>query len=122
MPGENAKSLTYASLKRKALAWPEVRESTSYGTPALKVRDRLMARLLEDNRTVVLRTTWEERERLMVTYPEVFFITEHYRKHAWVLLSLPASTGALAAEAVALAWRLSAPKSLVARLAPSSTP
>jgi hypothetical protein len=109
-------------LKRKALALPGVEESTSYGTPALKVRGKLMARLKEDNQTVVLRTTWEERERLMARYPEVFFITEHYRKYPWVLLSLPASSSTLATQAVALAWRLSAPKALVAQLSSPSLP
>ena len=101
-----------------ALALPEVSESTSYGTPALKVRSKLMARLKEDEQTVALRTTWEERERLMATYPEVFFITEHYRNHSWVLLRLPSCTRELARQVLKLAWSLSAPKSLVANREP----
>ena len=109
---------TYSALKRMALALPEVTDSTSYGTPALKVRGKLMARLKEDKQTVALRTTWEERERLLATYPEVFFITEHYRNYSWALLRLPESTRELAKQVLELAWSLTAPKSLVANRAP----
>ena len=70
--------LTYEMLKREALALPEVEASTSYGDPALKVRGKLMARRREDLGAVALRMNWEERDRLMTVYPEVFFITEHY--------------------------------------------
>lgn len=98
-----------------ALDLPEVEESTSYGTPALKVRGKLMVRLKEDHHTVVLRTTWEDRERLMVVHPDVFFVTEHYRGHPWVLMNLAAATGTLLLPVLESAWRLCAPRSLVAR-------
>jgi hypothetical protein len=109
-----ARSVTYSVLKRKGLALPEVEESTSYGTPALKVRGKLMARLKEDDETVVLRTTWEERERLMMLYPTVFFVTEHYRNHPWVLMRLSTVTSLLLGQVLESAWRFSAPRSLLA--------
>jgi hypothetical protein len=65
-----------------------VEESTSYGTPALKIKNKLIARLLDDQQTLVVRCTWEERERLLTVSPDVYFVTEHYRKHPWVLLNL----------------------------------
>jgi hypothetical protein len=109
--------MAYETLKRKALELSEVEESTSYGTPALKVRGKLMVRLKEDGETAVLRTTWDARERLMVLHPDVFFVTDHYRNHPWVLLRLPAATPEIVAHAHALAeaWRLVAPKSRAAK-------
>ena len=107
--------LTYEQAKRIGLTFPEVVESTSYGTPALKVRGKLIIRLKEDHATLVCRTTWEERERRLALEPEVFFLTDHYRKHPWVLLRLPAATRAVLKAAIEHAWLQSAPKSLVAR-------
>lgn len=71
--------VTYEQAKRIGLAFPEVAESTSYGTPALKVRGKLMIRLKEDDETLVCRSSWEERERRLALAPDVFFLTEHYR-------------------------------------------
>jgi hypothetical protein len=108
--------LAWDDLKRLALALPEVEESTSYGTPALKVRGKLMVRLKEDLETVVLRTTWEDRERLMIVYPEAFHVTDHYRAYPWVLLRLRTAPRVHVANWLQCAWRLVAPKSLQKKL------
>ena len=98
---DDATGLTYDAVKGIALALPDVVESTSYGTPALKVRGQLMMRLKEDNETVVVRTTWEERERLLVLHPEVFYLTDHYRAYPWVLMRLATATTDIVARAMA---------------------
>ena len=108
--------LSWDDVRRQGLELPDVEESTSYGTPALKVRGKLMVRLKEDLETVVLRTTWEDRERLMTLYPEAFHVTDHYRAHPWVLLRLAAAPRAQAAAWLLGAWRLAAPKSLAKKL------
>jgi hypothetical protein len=81
--------VTYDTVVRLGLALPGVEESTSYGTPALKVKGTLMTRLWEDGRTLVIRTTFEEREELMAAEPETYYITDHYLGHPWVLIRLP---------------------------------
>ena len=48
---------------------PEVEISTSYGTPALKVRKKLFARLREDERQLVLFVDFMEREALIQSPP-----------------------------------------------------
>ena len=107
--------ITFERVKKIASAMPDVEASTSYGTPALKVRGKLMARLKEDDETLVLRATWEERERVLTLYPEVYFLTEHHRGHAWVLLRLAAATPTQLKASITHAWYESAPKSLIAR-------
>ena len=42
------KEVTFDDVRKISLAWPEVEDGTSYGTPALKVRKKLLARLKED--------------------------------------------------------------------------
>lgn len=103
----------FERVKALAAAFPEVEVSTSYGTPALTVRGKLMARLKEDGVTLVLRAQWEERERLLALYPKVFFFTEHYRAHPWVLVHLAAVKPAQLTASLAHAYRQSAPKSLL---------
>lgn len=107
--------LTYAQIKQIGLALPGVEESTSYGTPAPKVRGKLMLRLKEDLATVVLRTSWEAREQLMVLYPESFYITDHYRNHPWVLLRLSSTPAFSIEQMIVGAWRLVASKTLLAQ-------
>lgn len=102
--------ISYDALRRMALALPSVEESTSYGTPALKVKGRLMARLKEDGTTVALRSDWEHREHRLATEPEVFFVTDHYRAHPWVLMALREATAAQARSALQHAWEQSAAK------------
>jgi hypothetical protein len=108
--------LSYEALTQQAMALPEVEESTSYNTPALKVRGKLMVRLKEDGDSIVLRTTWDERERLMAIYPEAFYLTDHYRNHALVLMRLSAAPqDGTVARVLEHAWLQVAPKSLLAR-------
>jgi hypothetical protein len=46
--------VTFDDVRKVALAWPEVEDGTSYGTPALKVRKKLLVRLKEDGDGLVM--------------------------------------------------------------------
>jgi hypothetical protein len=105
--------LTYERVVREALTLPEVEQSTSYGTAALKVRGKLMIRLKEDGETIVVRTTWEARERLMTLHPECFFLTDHYVGHPWVLLKLKRASLGVFKPVLVAAWRICASKALL---------
>jgi hypothetical protein len=111
--GRKAKGVTFAGVVAVALALPDVAESTSYGTPALKVRGKLMLRLREDNETLVIRTSWDNRERLMTIAPETYFLTDHYRGYPWVLARLCSLTPDILPALVESAWRQAAPKALL---------
>jgi hypothetical protein len=54
--------LTWAAVCRIGREFPGVEESTSYGTAALKVRGKLLVRLREDGETLVLITTFVDRD------------------------------------------------------------
>jgi hypothetical protein len=49
------RAMTYDDARKIALAWPEVEDGTSYGTPALKVRKKMLVRLKEDGDSLVMR-------------------------------------------------------------------
>jgi hypothetical protein len=81
-------AVTYENICHLALTLPGVQEGTSYGTPALKVKGKLMLRLHEDGDKIVLKMPFDRREELISGDPETYFITDHYRDYPWVLVSL----------------------------------
>lgn len=81
--------MTFDDVRALALPWPEVEDGTSYGTPALKVRKKLLARLKEDGETLVMPgVPPEERAMLIGSQPKIFSFTDHYRDYPIVLISL----------------------------------
>jgi hypothetical protein len=81
--------MTFDDVRNIALAWPEVEDGTSYGTPALKVRKKMLARLREDNDSLVMPgVPLDEREMLVESQPKIFYFTDHYRDYPMVLIRL----------------------------------
>src|SRR3954452_4276144 len=81
--------MTFDDVRKMALAWPEVEDGTSYGTRALKVRMKLLARLKEDGDSLVMPgVPQDEREMLVESQPKVFYFTDHYKDYPMVLIRL----------------------------------
>ena len=108
-------AVTFAQVRLAAQEFPGVEDSTSYGTPALKVRGKLLARLHQSGECVVLRADLLDREILMQSDSEVFYITDHYRDYPWILVRLSAVDAAALPDLLERAWRLVAPKTLLAK-------
>lgn len=84
--------MNFDDVREIALRWPGVEASTSYGTPALKVRGKLLTRLREDGDSLVVRFVgFDEREMLIEAEPDVFHVTDHYRGYPMVLMRLSAA-------------------------------
>jgi hypothetical protein len=112
---KTSKGVTFEQVGLIAGAFPGVEHSTSYGTAALKVRGKLLARLHQSGECFVLRTDLLDREILMQSGPEVFFITDHYRDYPWVLVRFATVEPGALPELIERAWRLVAPKTLLAK-------
>ena len=96
-------------------ALPEVEESTSYGTPSLKVRKKLICRMKEDGETLAVKVMdLEDKEALLRGDPDVFFTTPHFDGYAIVLVPLEAISPADLDEVIVEAWLARAPKRLAA--------
>ena len=93
---------------------PEVEVSTSYGTPALKVRKKLFARLRDDSEHLVIFVDFMEREALVQSSPDVFTVTPHYADWPMILVHLDSVDPEELGELVIESWRRRAPKSVVA--------
>jgi hypothetical protein len=94
---------------------PEVEEGTWFRTPCLRVRKKSFCRMKEDGETLVVRVIdLEDKEALLRSDPDVFFTTPHYDGYAYVLVRLDRAGSAALAELIEDAWRLSAPKRVIA--------
>lgn len=105
--------ITFVEVSAAAVKLPEVEISKSYGTPALKVHGKMLARLKEDGVTLVLRTDFVARQILTQADPDTFFFTDHYRDYPLVLVRLANLDAAALPDLLERAWRQVAPKKLV---------
>jgi hypothetical protein len=105
---------SWASVCRMALQLPGVTEGTSYGTPALHVKKRFLARLKEDGETMAIRMEFADRDVLLELDPTVFYLTDHYRPYQAVLVRLKKAPPGLVRRVLQQAWRFQAPKALPA--------
>jgi hypothetical protein len=94
---------------------PEVEEGTWFRTPCLRVRKKSFCRMKEDGETLVIRVVdLEDKEALLRADADVFHTTPHYDGYPFVLVRLAAVDEQQLGELIEDAWRLCAPKRLLA--------
>lgn len=109
--------MNWQQLVRLGKELPEVVEDIWFRTPALKVRGKSFCRLKEDGKDVVFLTeNVDEQEVLCETQPAIYYITDHYRGYPAVLARLARLRAPEVRLRLERAWRLKAPKALVAQL------
>ena len=109
--------MTFDDVRKMALAWPEVEDGSSYGTPALKVRKKMLARLKEDGDSLVMPgVPQDERDILVESQPKVFYFTDHYRDYPMVLIRLSKAKRASVEPLLRRHWRTLASKKAIASM------
>lgn len=97
------------------LTLPGAEESRSYGTPALKVKGKLIARLRsEAEGGLAVRCDMEARDVLLDANPEAFYLTDHYLDYPMILVRLDEVEEGALHDLLEQAWRDVAPAKLVA--------
>ena len=92
---------------------PGLEEGQSWGTPAMKVKGKMLVRVREPD-VLVLPCDLDEKEILMQVAPHIYFETKHYSGYPAVLVHLDAIEPDELAERIEMEWRKMAPKKLVA--------
>jgi hypothetical protein len=106
--------MTFDDVRNIALPWSEVEDGTSYGTPALKVRKKLLVRLREDGDSLVMPgVPFEERDMLVESQPKVFYFTGHYRDYPMVLIRLSMAKRATVVPLLRRQWQALASKKAI---------
>lgn len=113
---------TFDDVKRLAANLPEVEESTSYGTPALKVRGRSFCRMwgerehtrdaVHDTAVLVVYCDPAWKETLIESSDGVLFSTPHYEGYGAMLIRLADVSLDNLAEHLEDSYRLRAPAAL----------
>jgi hypothetical protein len=104
----------YERYLKIALVLPGAEASTSYGTPSVKIRGKLLSRWRsEAEGALAIRCDFLDRQILLQTQPQVFFLTDHYLDYPMVLVRLEKVSRAVLVDVAERAWRLVAPAKLV---------
>ena len=115
MDGESPASKRYDDLRAFALSLPEVIEAPSHGGwPVLKVGKQFFMTLKEDGETLVLKIADDfERQFLLDSQPDIYYLTDHYRGWPGLLVRLSAADMDDLRELAERVWRCIAPKRAV---------
>src|SRR5947207_3221165 len=97
--------MTFDTVRQIAQTLPGAEESTSYGTPAFKVKGKLFARQHQDGESLVIATAFDEREEMMSTSPEKFYITDHYLNYPYMLVRMSKVNASELRDLLVGAWR-----------------
>ncbi|WP_426751473.1 MmcQ/YjbR family DNA-binding protein [Myxococcus sp. Y35] len=109
--GGTGAALTFDAVRELALSLPGMEEGTSFGTPAFRVRKKLIARFHEDGESLVVKLEPGMREVLMQAEPESCFITDHYAGYPeYMLVRVARARPPLVRQLLEDAWRRSASK------------
>lgn len=92
-------------VSRAAVELDGVRESTVRGRLRWSLGSRLVARQLDDQ-SIVIRSGFAERERLLVAHPTTFSVPPHFEAHMMIVARLPDADAVAVALAIRAAWAL----------------
>lgn len=107
-------TLSFDTARKLALALPGVEEYTCYGTPAFRLRKKLLARLREDGDTLVVKCEDSRKELLMQVDPQTYFMEPHYFGYPVVLVRLSRVRADSLGRLLEDAWRMLASKKQLA--------
>ncbi len=111
---------SFARVRKVGLALREVEGVTRYdGSPVLKLRGCFMAGMARHRSaepdTLVVRSTYEDREWLLEDAPDTYYVTDYYRKYPVVLARLARLDRGALRDLLSVSWRLTAAKTRRAR-------
>ena len=79
-------------VRELGLALPGAEESTSYGSPSLKVGGKMFACIASHSSaepdTLGIRMSFDQRDELLAADPETYYLKEHYVNYPCVLVRL----------------------------------
>lgn len=86
------KKMDFDVVREIATAFEDVQESTTYGAPSFKVGGKLMVcpainKSAEPNSLAVC-VGFDHRDELIAAEPRVYYLTDHYADHPYVLVRL----------------------------------
>ena len=106
--------ISFDTVRKIGLGLSGVEEGTTYGSPALKVRGKLLACLAvhksAEPDSLAVRIDFEQRAALLAAEPEIYYLTDHYDAYPVVLVRLSRINVDALRDLLGRAWRFVTPK------------
>src|SRR5437867_404179 len=84
--------INFDAVRRIGSGLPDVEEGTTYGSPSLKVRGRLLTCLAvhksAEPDSLAVRIGFDQRAELIAAAPDTYYLTDHYVNYPVVLVRL----------------------------------
>jgi hypothetical protein len=101
--------IDFDTVRSLAAGFPDVEESTTRGSQALKVRGQLLAwipahKTVEPD-TLAVRIPIDQRIELMAAAPEVYYLIDHYVNYPTVLVRLSRIHPDALRDLLGMGWR-----------------
>lgn len=97
-----------------ALALPETEERETWGERTFRVRNRIFMMLAADGKRGSVKATREEQAALLEEDPATYFYPSYVGVHGWIGVTVAKADRVMLQELVTEAWRMTAPRRLVA--------
>ena len=102
------------TVRRIALSLPETEERETWETATFRVRNKIFVMFSEQERELWIKSDLDEQRALTQMDPETFFVPPYVGPSGWVGVRIRTVDRDELLELVTEAWRLTAPKRLVA--------
>jgi hypothetical protein len=101
--------LTFNTVRRIGRSLPGVEEGTAYGTPALKLRGKLLACIASHSsaepNTLAVRIDFAARDELIEAEPDTYYLKDHYVDYACVLVRMSRIREDALRDLLGMAWK-----------------
>ncbi len=101
----------FETVRKLMNEFPGIDEGKSWGMPAFRVKNKMLARLNEDGESLAIKCA--DRDQLLESQPKVFHITKHYLNYPMVLVRFAKARPAVLRRIIEDAWRRAASPKLV---------
>ncbi len=96
----------FDTVKKIALGFPGTEESISHeGTPSVKMRGKLMCRLHDSGEFIPIHLDFENRDKYLDSYPEIFHVPDHFKPYPYICMWLHNYNRDLLHEILELSWK-----------------
>jgi len=102
------------TVRRFALSLPDAEERETWDTATFRVRGRIFVMFSERERHLWVKSNFDEQRALVAQDPDTFFVPPYVGPSGWVGIVIRTVDPDEMRELITEAWRLTAPKRLLA--------
>jgi hypothetical protein len=97
--------VTFETVRRAALALPDVEEGTAWRVPAFRRGGEMFLCFRKDLDSIVVRASFERRDEMIQENPETYYTTDHHRNYPWVLARIEKLDPDVVPDLLRLGWQ-----------------